>query len=85
MDYCKWVVALRWLESIIYNKYSYDPVNNSWGSPIEAPYYYYAMTTLNNTLLIAGGEDKSKKKANYNHIITLHSGQLNDYTRMIAA
>ena len=37
----------------------YDPVNNSWSSPINTHYYYFAMITLNDKLLISGGEDKS--------------------------
>ena len=39
----------------------YDPVNNSWLSPISTRYCYYAMTTLNNQLLVAGGQKKYKR------------------------
>ena len=61
----------------------YDPVNNSWSSPINTPYCYFAMTTLNNKLLIAGGEDKSHKITN--QIFTMAAGQLKKYTKMITA
>ena len=66
-----------------YNINCYDPVNNSWGSPINTPYCLFAMTTFNNILLIAGGEDKSGKKTN--QILTMAAGQLKNYTKMIAA
>ena len=59
----------------------YDPVNNSWSSPINTPYCEFAMTTLNNKLLIAGGEDKSYKITN--QILTMDAGQLKNYTKMI--
>ena len=39
----------------------YDPLNNSWQSPINTPYCYYAMTTLNNQLVVAGGHKKYKR------------------------
>ena len=61
----------------------YDPVNNSWGSPINTPYCLFAMTTFNTILLIAGGEDKSGKKTN--QILTMAAGQLKNYTKMITA
>ena len=61
----------------------YDPVNNSWSSPINTPYCYFAMTTLNNKLLNAGGMDKSYKKTN--QILTMDAGQLKNYTKMITA
>ena len=61
----------------------YDPVNNSWSSPINTPYGHFAMTTLNNNLLIAGGLDKSYKTTN--QIITMDAGQLKNYTKMITA
>ena len=61
----------------------YDPVNNSWSSPINTPYGHFAMTTLNNKLLIAGGEDKSYKSTN--QILTMDAGQLKNYTKMITA
>ena len=48
-----------WKDSYIIN--CYDPVINSWTSPINTPYYQFAMTTLNNKLLIAGGKDKNGK------------------------
>ena len=74
-------IETGWRVSYIIN--CYDPVNNSWNSPINTPYYYFAMTTLNNTLLIAGGEDKSNKKTN--QILTMDAGQLKSYTKMITA
>ena len=61
----------------------YDPVNNSWSSPINTPYCYFAMTTLNDKLLIAGGLDKSYKRTN--QILTMDAGQLKNYTKMITA
>ena len=61
----------------------YDPVNNSWSSPINTPYRTFAMTSLNNKLLIAGGEGKSSKKTN--QILTMAAGQLKNYTKMITA
>ena len=61
----------------------YDPVNNSWSSPINTPYCLFAMTTLNNNLLIAGGRDNSFKKTN--QILTMDAGQLKNYTKMITA
>ena len=61
----------------------YDPVNNSWNSPINTPYGHFAMTTLNNKLLIAGGQDKGHKTTN--QILTMDAGQLKNYTKMITA
>ena len=61
----------------------YDPVNNSWSSPINTPYCFFAMTTLNNKLLIAGGRDNSWKSTN--QILTMDAGQLKNYTKMITA
>ena len=61
----------------------YDPVKNSWSSPINTPYYYFAMTELNNKLLIAGGEDKSNKVTN--QILIMDDGQLKNYTKMTIA
>ena len=61
----------------------YDPVNNSWSSPINTPYYHFAMTILHSKLLIAGGQDKSYKKTN--EILTMDAGQLKNYTKMITA
>ena len=61
----------------------YDPVNNSWSSPINTPCCNFAMTTLNNKLLIAGGKDKSYKITN--QILTMDAGQLKNYTKMITA
>ena len=60
----------------------YDPVNNSWSSPINTPYCHFAMTTFNDKLLIAGGQDKRT-----NQILTMDAGhdQLTNYTKMIAA
>ena len=61
----------------------YDPVNNSWSSPINTPYCHFAMTALNNNLLIAGGLDKSNNRTN--QILTMDAGQLKNYTKMITA
>ena len=61
----------------------YDPVNNSWWSPINIPYCHFAMTTLNNKLLTAGGMNNSGKRIN--QILTMDAGQLKNYTKMITA
>ena len=65
-----------------YNINCYDPVNNSWSSPINTPCSLFAMTTLNNKLLIAGGKDKSDKTTN---VLIMAAGQLKNYTKMITA
>ena len=74
-------IETGWKSSYIIN--CYDPVNNSWNSPINTPYCDFAMTSLNNKLLIAGGKDKSDKKTN--QILTMDAGQLKNYTKMITA
>ena len=74
-------VETRWKSSYTIN--CYDPVNNSWNSPINTPYCSFAMTSLNNKLLIAGGQDKSNKRTN--QILTMAAGQLKNYTKMITA
>ena len=61
----------------------YDPVNNSWSSPINTPYCFFAMTKINNKLLIAGGRDKTYK-VTYK-VLTMNDGQLNNYTEMTTA
>ena len=63
----------------------YDPVSNSWTSPINTPYCHFAMLTLNNNLVIAGGRDRSSKPTN--QILTMGIGQteLRSYTKMITA
>ena len=61
----------------------YDPVKNSWGSPINTPYHFFAMTKLNNKLLIAGGWDDSFKVTN--QILSMDDGQLMNYTKMTIA
>ena len=65
-----------------YNINCYDPVNNSWSSPINTPYCNFAMTILNNKLLIAGGQYTGKRT---NQILTMAAGQLKNYTKMITA
>ena len=64
--------------SYIINRY--DPVNNSWSSPINTSYCYFAMTTLNNNLLIAGGQNKHGKTTK--QTLTKDGGQLKNYTKM---
>ena len=71
----------RWKSSYIIN--CYNPVNNSWSSPINTHYCHFAMTTLNNKLLIAGGNNYHNNKTN--QMYTMASGQLKNYTRMITA
>ena len=61
----------------------YDPVNNSWSSPINTSYNLFAMTTLNNQLIIAGGKDKYYKKTN--EVLTMDSTELKYYTKMTTA
>ena len=61
----------------------YDYVKNLWIPPINAPYCFFAMTTLKNSLFIVGGQDKSYKRTN--QILTLDTGQLKNYTKMITA
>ena len=61
----------------------YDPLKNSWNSPINTPHCAFAITKLNNKLLIAGGEDKSDKVTN--KILTMDDGQLKNYTKMSIA
>ena len=66
----------------LFNINCYDPVNNSWSSPINTLYCYFALTTLNNRLIIAGGQKGGIKS---NQIFTLEAGQLKNYTKMITA
>ena len=62
----------------------YDPVNNSWSSPIDTPYNFFAMTTLNNQLVTVGGQDKSSKTTN--QILMMDAGQMKNYSlKMIKA
>ena len=61
----------------------YDPVNDSWSSPINTDHCYFAMVALNDRLLTAGGKDKSHKKTN--QVFTMDAGQLKDYTKMVTA
>ena len=70
-------------KKLLYIINCYDPVNNSWSSPINTPYYYFAMTTLNDRLLIAGGLDKHNKRSN--QIFTVDAGVLENITKMITA
>ena len=71
-------------ERLLHIIYYYDPVSNSWSSPIDTdPSHYFAMTTLNNRLLIAGGQDRYKKKTS--QILLMDDGQLRNYTKMITA
>ena len=60
----------------------YDPLNDSWSTPINTPYCKFAMVTFNNKLLVAGGEDKIRKT---NQVLTMDTGQLKEYTQMITA
>ena len=68
-----------------YNINCYDPVSNSWRSPITAPYCNFAMTTLDNKLIIAGGKDNSDKETN--QILTMNAGHnhLETFTKMLTA
>ena len=59
----------------------YDPVKNSWSSPINTPCCLFAMTTLNYKLLIAGGRVKNNKTTN--QVLTMDAGRLKNYTKMI--
>ena len=62
----------------------YDPVKNSWISPINTPYCHFAMTKLNSKLLVAGGIDKKGYKVT-NQMLTMDNDQLNNYTKMTIA
>ena len=68
-----------WMPSYTIN--SYDPVDNSWSSPINTGCCNFAMTSLYNDLLIAGGKNKSGYTTN--QILTMDDGQLKNYTKMI--
>ena len=70
-------------EGSSFNINCYDPVNNSWRSPINTPYSDFAMTTLNNRLIIAGGRDKGCKITN--QILTMDSTELRKYVKMTTA
>ena len=58
----------------------YDPVNNSWSSPINTPYSLFTLTTLNNKLLTVGG---MKQNSRTNQILIMNNGQLTLYTKMM--
>ena len=58
----------------------YDPVNNSWSSPINTPYRLFTLTTLNNKLLTVGG---MKQNSRTNQILIMNDGQLTLYTKMM--
>ena len=62
----------------------YDPVNDSWRSPINTPQCYFAMTTLNNNLVIAGGQI-NRIKTNQILTVDINAGQLKNYAKMITA
>ena len=85
-----------WLNGLVYvgggnesgytNSYKidcYDPVKDSWSSPINTPYRHFAIVTLNNKLLAVGGMDKGYKTTN--HILIMDDDHLKDYTKMFAA
>ena len=61
----------------------YDPVKNSWRSPINTPYHFFAMTMLINKLLIAGGRGDNFKVTN--QVLIMNDGQLENYTKMAIA
>ena len=67
----------------IYTINCYDPVSNSWSTPINTPYCLFAMTTLNNKLVIAGGQDR--RNAITNQVLTADAGQLRNYSQVITA
>ena len=58
----------------------YDPVNNSWSSPINTPCSLFALTTLNNKLLTVGGV---KQNSRTNQILMMKDGQLTPYIKMM--
>ena len=61
----------------------YDPVSNSWNSPINTAYCFFAMTTSNNKLVTAGGMDALFNETN--QVLTMDAGQSKNYTKMITA
>ena len=72
-----------WEKVRSYDIKCYDPVKNSWSSPINTPCCSFAMTMLNNKLLIAGGVDKSHNTTN--QILTMDAGKISNYTKMKTA
>ena len=68
---------------LFYDINCYDPISNSWNSPINTSYSLFSMTTLNNRLIIAGGVDRHYKISN--QILTLDSTELKNYTKMTIA
>ena len=61
----------------------YNPVKNSWSSPIKTIHCLFAMTKLNSKLLIAGGQNEKYEATN--QILTMDDGQLKNYTKMTIA
>ena len=60
----------------------YNPIENSWGSPISSPQSLFAMTVVDNHLVIAGGEDKTWKITD--KLLVMDDDQLKDYTTLRA-
>ena len=58
----------------------YDPVGNSWSSPINTPYSLFTLTTFNNRLLTVGGV---KRNSRTNQILIMNDGQFTVYTEMM--
>ena len=81
-----------WLNGLVYvgggyhsdpNSYKidcYDPVKDSWSSPINTPYRHFTIVTLNNKLLAVGGVDISTKTTN--EILIMDDDHLKNYTKM---
>ena len=58
----------------------YNPVENSWGSPISSPQSLFAMTVVDEHLVIAGGEDKTSKISD--KLLVMDDDQLNEYATL---
>ena len=60
----------------------YNPVENSWGSPISSPQSLFAMTVVDDHLVTAGGEDKTSKISD--KLLVMDNDQLNEYATLRA-
>lgn len=58
----------------------YNPVEDSWSSPISSPQSLFAMTVVDDYLIIAGGEDKTCKITN--KLLVMDDDQLKEYATL---
>ena len=59
----------------------YHPGTNKWDDAIDTPHAFFAMTVLADKLIIVGGKVRGSSKFT-NKLLTLHSGQWKDYSKM---